>query len=106
MGYHARMKEFAPDELRLTGRIQVEIAARALELTGLNDSALQRLLTLLNVYDNLPDATEDSPLHIYLRDETIVAEKQDMIASLELLGAHADTPDDVRLAAIALRDIL
>lgn len=100
------MTELAPDELRLSGRIQVEIAARALGLTGMNDGMLRRLLTFLSVYDNMPDATEDSPLHIYLRDETIVSDKQDMTASLEVLGAHADTPDDVRLAAIALRNIL
>jgi hypothetical protein len=106
MVYHARMTEFAPDELRLTGRIQVEIAAKALDLTGLNDGMLRRLLTFLNVYDNMPDATENSPLHIYVRGEKIVGEKQDMVASLELLGAHVDTLDDVRLAAIALRDIL
>lgn len=106
MVYHAQMTELAPDELRLNGRIQVEIAARALGLTGINDDMLRRLLTFLNVYDNLPDTNEDSPLHIYIRDEKIIGDKQDMTASLELLGAHADTSDDVRLAAIALRDLL
>lgn len=106
MVYHARMTELAPDELRLTGRIQVEVAARALGMTGLNGDAHRRLLTFLNVYDTMPDANEHSPLHIYLRGESIVAEKQDIVASLELLGANMDSPDDLRLAAIALRDML
>lgn len=102
----ARMSELAPNELQLNGRIQVEMALAALKLTGRNKDSRKRLQTFLEIHDGMPEPAEQSPLIIFYSGDTVVQEKADIITSLGVLATSKQVPDDMRLAASALRDIL
>lgn len=100
------MTEFAPDELFLKDRPQVETALGALAYTSINPDAQQRLQTFLAVHTKLSAGEAPGTLTVYLQGETAAQDKADILASLDALRESETTPDAAKVAATALREIL
>jgi hypothetical protein len=100
------MTEFAPDELFLRGRVQIETALGALAHTGANPDAQQQLQTFLDVHGQLSDGETQNDLVIYLKGEATEREKTDILNSLDVLRDDESATTGARVAAAALRSLL
>lgn len=100
------MSEFKSDELFLRGRVQVETALGALAHSGINLDVQVRLQKLLDVHNQMSVDENQQDLSIYLQGEVVEREKADIMSSLDSLHADQKTPNGLRLAAQALREII
>ena len=102
--------QLGPDELYLSGRIQVETAITVLEVTEANPDAVASLRGLRHAHEllspvNEPDAPMDD-LKIYLSGGSTAAMKASIIASALLAEKNEALSEGQRSAASGLLEIL
>lgn len=98
--------QFGPDELFLSGRLQVDTAIDALTMTGVNPQAEGMLRNLRDVHEiaTTPGAKDD--LTVYLQGEQAAAMKADIATGALLAEQNLDLTPEARVAARGLLDIL
>lgn len=98
------MKPLGADELYLSGRLQIETVVDALTHTGLNPGAQERLQKLLDAHSLLSKDSEQQDLFIYLRGDSMVSEKADILAGLGALSVSDEVSIERRISAQTLLD--
>lgn len=102
------MREFKinDDELYLKGRIQIETAIYALGFTALSPLSKNRLEKMLEAHQPMMETEADAGIIIYLRGDEVRQEKIDIIESLKVCENSQLVPEEYRLAARALIEII
>jgi hypothetical protein len=98
--------QLGPDELLLSGRLQLDAAISVLQITGVNPDAEASLVHTRNAQDILSLLGEDDGVVVYYSGEPTVAMKADIITSALLAKDNQNLPIDVRAAAAGLLDVL
>lgn len=99
-------RQLGPDELFLSGRVQVDTAIEALAMTGVSPQAEEVLKAARDLYGlvTTPEAKDD--LNVFLRGEQAAAMKADIVASVLLAEQSQRLSPELRIAARGLLDVL
>jgi hypothetical protein len=97
------MTEQRPDELQLSGRLQIDTAIDALTLTDVNPDALNLLKRLRDLHDLTRTDISQNDLFLYVQNEHM---KSDIIASALLSERNELLSSEARVAARGLLNVL
>jgi hypothetical protein len=99
-------RQFGPDELFLSGRLQIDTAIDALAMTGVNIQAEETLRAVRDLHGlfTTPEAEDD--LTVYLQGEQAATMKADIATSALLTEQNKNLSPEARIAARGLLDVL
>ena len=98
--------ELGPNELFLSGRLQIETARWLLQITGVNTPAVEKLDSLIQAHDLVAARGGMDDLAYYETSDTTEDMKADIILSARLASKNQAIPEDKRVAAEELLTIL
>ena len=98
--------EFGPDEIFLSGRLQIETARWVLQITGINSPAIETFDSLIRAHDLAAASGGMDNLKYFEKSDTTEDTKADIILSARLASTNQAIPEDKRVAAEELLTIL
>lgn len=98
--------ELGPDELYLSGKLQVETALEVLNASGINPVGQTVLTGLLAIHDTATSASSQEDLTVYLQGEQAEALKSDIGMAAVMAEQNQGLSEDQRIAAQGLLSVL
>jgi hypothetical protein len=102
----SRTSQHDPDELFLSGRLQLDTAITVLEVTGINPKAEEGLRALRTLHELATTTESQNDLKYYAEGGTTRKMKADIVTSALMVGRIQGLEPELRLSASWLISVL